>query len=304
MPRSTVRERSSPEAAQSSVDGINGDGLAALKANLRRVKGADLTGTLALGPDEIPAGNFRELVRYAQGVDDPDMARNCLYYCFQPLLDVMLAGGVHISARASALRAMEGVLGTSRAFLTSYYLGDPDMEAFIDGMARIEPDIRAIGKRVAYRTKQRNIDHNGIYPVNIQSFLISFTERIVNGDIGVPDFVVGCASGASEVAFALAGILGVDARFIRKSKRRGDKRPLILKAHAPVIKEAARGSSVVCVEDYVCTGRSIGSVMAAVSGFGPSYLVGASVKFYPERKLYARNVLRSSNLNLFEGKLT
>jgi orotate phosphoribosyltransferase len=81
----------------------------------------------------------------------------------------------------------------------------------------------------------------------------------------------------------LSGLLGVDVGFIRKSKNRGDYHALVIAEQEEVIIAAANGNRVVCVEDYVCSARSLMDVMVKIEGYGAASVMGASVANSHER---------------------
>ncbi len=226
--------------------------------------------------DDIDFSDFHEWARASRELRDPDRARNALYFGFQPLYDSLVDESVPDSQRGTTVNVLNKLIATGVEFLTGYYTGKPDTRIFTDGIRGIQDGIASLDG-LPYRTKFRNVDFNGIYPKDILSFLKQYLEHALGKESFVPGYVVGCACGSSEVVMPLAGLLGTDLGFIRRSYRRGDDAPRIVKEHEPVIKERCRGEKVVCVEDYVCTGRSLGKVMEKVASFGASSLEGASV---------------------------
>jgi hypoxanthine-guanine phosphoribosyltransferase len=75
----------------------------------------------------------------------------------------------------------------------------------------------------------------------------------------------------------LTGVLETDLGFIRRSFRRGDNEPKIIKEHEQAITNHVKGRNVLCVEDYVCSGLSLKKVMQSAQKYEPEELRGASV---------------------------
>ena len=142
------------------------------------------------------------------------------------------------------------------------------------------------------------MDYNGIYPEDINLFLRKFLEHVIDGKIPAPEYVVGCACGSSEIVMPLAGVLGADLGFIRRSHRRGDMEPRIVDEQEPAIREGVEGSDTVCVEDYVCSSRSLFEVMKQVREYNPSVIFGASVN-NSEPPSYLDRVVRKRKFHLF-----
>lgn len=271
-----------------------------LEKCLLRMDGARLVNTERYGEGDIDAGNFVEWARFARTLNNPDRIRNCLYYGFQPLYDSLITGVMGNGSRTAAVKGLNHIIKTSASFLTSYYLGKPDVKIFSDGIREIQSNLDNVGIDVPYRTKFRNIDRNGITPEGIHLFLKQFLEHVMDRKLTIPDYVIGCACGASEVAMPLAGVFGTDVGFLRKSKRRGDYKVFVVWEQEPNIKRNSEDANVVCVEDYVCTGSSIGHVMEKTTNYCPSSVLGASVNFVREGALYVQNIENTYKLNTFK----
>lgn len=181
------------------------------------------------------------------------------------------------SSRQQAIQTLEKVMHASRAYLTSYYQGEPNNSSY-----RLFSE--TIGEELAhwsvhnYRTKDRNLNIlESTNPSHVLAFLKKFVHAVVNARIAAPDYIIGSACGASEVAFTLAGTLGLDVDFMRMSKRRNDPHVRVIPEHEERISKRARGRNVAVVEDYTCTARSLESVMRKVEQWKPATLRGYSV---------------------------
>jgi hypothetical protein len=194
---------------------------------------------------------------------------------------------------------LDGIVSVSKRFLRGYYNGEPNPAEFHGGILDLEPGLSKLYGDVYYRPKRRNIDRNEIYPSDILEFVQTFLTNAIDRKIGIPDHVVGCACGASEVAMVLADALGVGVDFIRLSKRRNDKDVKIIKEQKDGIVERVRSGSVVCVEDFVCTSLSLAKVMRKVTEFGVPSVLGASIKYSREGD-HARNIASQRDFHLFE----
>ncbi|PIZ51644.1 hypothetical protein COY27_02925 [Candidatus Woesearchaeota archaeon CG_4_10_14_0_2_um_filter_33_13] len=203
------------------------------------------------------------------------MIRAVIYAAFQPLYDAITDGNLRNAPRDKAVGVLDGVITLGTSFLTGFYSGEPDVKAFKEGVAVLKPGFEEISG-AEYYTKFRNIGGNRVYPNDIAIFLRKFLESTLDG-AGLADYVVGAACGSSEMAMPLSGLLGVDVGFIRKSKRRGDSSPRVIPEQEATIKNAVKGNRVVCIEDYVCTARSLRDVMAKVEDYGATSVIGASV---------------------------
>ncbi|MDE1823073.1 MAG: hypothetical protein KGI00_04300 [Candidatus Micrarchaeota archaeon] len=290
--------RRTATAASPGISASNDGIRRVLESSMRRLDGVRLRGARSYGAHDIDARDFGEWFKLAKNVRDPDQARNYLYYGFQPLYDSLIAGTFRDGRRQFAVRSLEGIIDASRVYLTGYYMGQPDIGLLREGMRRIEPDIGRLGKETRYRTKFRNIDNNRIYPDSILSFLRQFLEHAIDGKIKTPDYVIGCACGASEIAMPLAGLLDTGVGFLRRSKRRSDTKVHVVQEQRPAIQQKVQGKDVVCIEDYVCTSISLGKVMEMTSSYNASSVLGASVAFSSEGT-YVRNIVNRPEFKLF-----
>ncbi len=257
-----------------------------IEAKLAQLTKTDFSNARAYEENVLCASSFPEWFTAARDLQDPDQIRNALYYGFQPLYDMLIRGDRQLDGqRPEAVRILDNIIDMGVAFLTGYYTGEPDVQTFQERMRAVEPRISAI-ERASYQTKFRNVDHNGIYPEGIALFLRRFLEKVLEGKLETPDYIVGCACGASEIAMPLAGLLDTDIGFIRRSKRRGDNSPKVVSEHVEVLREKARGKTIACIDDYVCTGASMKLVMEKIADYGASSIVGASVNCTGNDHLY------------------
>ena len=120
---------------------------------------------------------------------------------------------------------------------------------------------------------------NTIYISTTSAFAasINFIEHSLTGKLPQANYVIGAACGASEIAMPLAGITGAGLGFIRKSKRREDKSAKIIAEHKPSLVNSVTKRNVFCVEDYVCSGTSLRSIMNMVEKYSPKEVIGLSV---------------------------
>ncbi len=281
--RSTIRaatmfkRKRHPPTESVSVPAVGSVSRQTIETRLVQLSRADFSHARAYGEDSLRASSFPEWFNAAQGLQDPDQIRNAIYYGFQPLYDMLIRGDRQLDGqRPEAVRILEDIMDMGVAFLTGYYTGEPDVRSFQERMHAVESRIPAV-ERVSYRTKFRNVDYNGIYPAGIALFLRRFLENVLEGTLETPDYIVGCACGSSEIAMPLAGLLGTNVGFIRRSKRRGDSLSRVVSEHVGVLREKARGKTVACIDDYVCTGASMRIVIEKIADYGASSIVGASV---------------------------
>lgn len=278
------------------------DILQKLETRLRKLSDANLSESRRYCHDHVDARNFPEWLDYAKTtLHDSDAIRNALYYGFQPLYDSMISGSIPPESRSSALKVLDRLVEAGVKFLTGYYMGEPDPALFREALNHIQDDIRALGRDVRYTTKFRNVDYNGIYPPGIQSFLQQISEHSLDGKGFVPDYIVGCACGSSEVVMPLSGFFETDLGFLRRSWRRGDDDVRMVEEQEPFIKSCSNGKIVLCVEDYVCTGRSLQRVMNKVRGYGASSIKGASVNG-PNGPDYLKSEIDGRKFHLYRLK--
>ena len=241
-----------------------------------RLSNVNLDGAEAFGADVLDVINFEEWREAAQEVVDPDVARTALYYGFQPLYDALIGDTLQGDARASALKTLDRLVQFGSAFLLSYYQGEPDMRLFREGTASLDGEL-ALMDGTPYQTKHRNIDSNHIYPRDIQHFMLSYLTHVAEGKTPMPQTVVGCACGSSEIVMPFAAMINANLYMIRRSWRRGDDSPRIVSEHRDTIAKGVKGKHVVAVEDYVCSGYSLRRVMEYAFERSPTHLIGASL---------------------------
>lgn len=223
--------------------------------------------------------SFEEWAKTAEGISDPDKMRLAVYYGFQPLFDALIEMNVSGEQRSKALEALDQMVGSGIRYLTSYYTGRPDPSLFQSAIG----GIKSLLPNAVYRTKFRNVDYNGISAKDILLFLRTFVSLVEKGTVQRPDIIVGCACGSAEIVMPLAGILGAQLEFIRRSHRRGDSDGRIIEEHGERLK-TFKGKHVLVIEDYVCTGESLGIVMAKVLKQGAASVKGASINSTSEHK--------------------
>lgn len=269
--------------------------LQGLRESVDKIRGTNFKTARAYGEGYLGSSSFPGWARNARRLLDPDKIRNSIYYVFQPAFDCLVDKSLD-GAREDTVAVLEMVTQLGTEFLRGYYTGEPRPEVFRTALDKLDTKIGAL-ERVPYKTKFRNVGFNQIYPSDIASFLANFLEAVAEGKIFYPDFLVGCACGSSEVAMPLAGLLGIDLGFIRRSKRRNDTQPKIIKEQEQAIKARSKGK-VVGVEDFVCTGFSLYEVLKRVRSYGASDLMGASIKFSREGS-YLKEEWRCENLHAF-----
>lgn len=279
MPWKTVKPKiRKPKSAESMAKMLDGVALPSAKAY-----------------ETCPWHSFRSWVDDCKTVRCKDRARHVLYYGFQPLYDALVEERVPEEHREKAVKVLDRVMEASIRYLTGYYLGKSDASIARSLGKEIEADINSMSDEIEYTSKFRNIDYNGISPKDILLFLREFAKNFK--DKPLPRMVVACACGSSEVAMPLAGLLGCSLAFMRRSHRRGDDEPKIVKEHVPVLKKA-EGVHIVCLEDYCCTGKSLRRVMDASKEFGPASIRGVSVNNMGGNDL--KELCSVTKFNLFE----
>jgi len=267
-----------------------------IEAELKTLSGTRMDGFRCYKESDIGAISFPDWARFAGSVNDPDQIRNAIYYAFQPLYDALVRGEGG-SRRAGAVDALSSLTRLGVKYLTGYYRGEPDVKLFRNELEQIGPQMKQLSS-VRYETKFRNVDRNGINPAGIHSFLRQLLENALDGKTKVPDYVIGCACGSSEIVMPLSGILEVDLGFIRRSHRRGDDDPVIVPEHKQGLRAGSEGKNVLCVEDYVCTATSLSKVMERARSYGAASVAGASVNCTGSDRL--RRIVGERKFNLFE----
>src|SRR3989344_210493 len=223
------------------------------------------------------AYSFPEWITIAAEVNDPNAARTAIYYGFQPLYDLLIAGKLLPEQRETAVQSLNKVVNIGIIYLTGFYSGEQDIKSLRDKLSLLKQPLSELAG-AEYKLKPRNIDWNDIFPQDIHSFTLRYLEKILDGQATKPDYIVGCACGSSEIAMPLAGLLEVDLGFIRRSKRRGDNSPMVIEEHDSLLRKSSKGYNVLCVEDYVCSGRSLQKVMNKVAGYGAQRVEGVSLR--------------------------
>lgn len=267
--------------AQNRVAPSDGQGtrLTTTRAQLERITRADFSHAQAYGQNALGASSFEKWYRAAKNLTHPDQIRNALYYGFQPLYDALVKDDAALDGkRQAAVTVLDNIIDMSVNFLTSYYTGEPDVSAYQEDMRKLEDQMDVL-QGVPYQTKSRNVDTKSIYAPHIKLFLQQFLEHAIKGQLSLPDYVLGNACGASEVAMPLAGILQTDVGFLRKSQARPDKRLRVIAEQEESIREHVNGRSVLCVEDYVDSGQSLEAVMERAHAYGAVSIIGTSVNF-------------------------
>ncbi|GEM_PF-2544685 len=249
------------------------DELKKLRDQLEKV---DLSRTSRFNHHHVEFSSFASWCKSIKDVKDIDKARSVLYFGFQPLYDALINDRNLDGRRHLAVEACDRIVTTGTEFLTGYYLGQPNVKLVNELGSDLKDHMEKIDDS-EFRIKFRNVDYNGITPEGILSFLKQFVDYSLKDGSFIPDYVVGCACGSSEVVMPLAGIFGSDIGFIRRSYRRGDDDPIIVDEHEPIIKERTHDKNVACVEDYICTSASLRKVMQKVRSFHPSDVRGFSV---------------------------
>ncbi|MFH1500458.1 MAG: phosphoribosyltransferase family protein [archaeon] len=242
----------------------------------KRLDEVDLSEADSYTVGDVHFGTFSQWATAASSVRDPDKARNILYFGFQPLYDALIRRDFHDGQADVAVRALDKVCEIGREFLTGCYLGEPNVEILREGAKELGEEMDNLHD-VGFRPKFKNVDYNHIYPSHIVLFMRQVVDYALDGKMEMPDFIMGCACGSAEIVMPLAGILGVEFGFIRRSYRRGDDAPRIVEAHVDRFKQDLEGLNLLCVEDYVCTGTSLGKVMRRAKEFGPAEIAGVSI---------------------------
>lgn len=253
-----------------------------IKRKLSALQTADLSHAGFYETWDFHAKGFEELGRYANRIDDPDMARTALYCAFQPLYDALLADGFAGGRRKTALVLLDTLTAAGVSFLTGYYTGNADARIVSGWLESSDKGLREL-KGSTYSRRPRNLDYPDIIkPSDIAAFLKKAAEAFSSPDAPLPDYVVGCACGSSEVAMPLAGILECDVGFARFSNQRRDREAMVIAEHEPGIREGVEGKHALCAEDVVVTGETLCRVMERIESYRPSWLVGASVIYKNE----------------------
>ncbi len=218
--------------------------------------------------------SFEEWYKLASQVRSIDLGRHLLYYIFQPVFDALSNGCVTSNNRKKTIEALDKIVAVSKEYYAAYYLKKADTAKIRQLAKEIKPVILKIDR---YYYKQRNIDHNNIFPEHIGKFLASFIDHLENKKIQYPDIIIGCACGSAEIAMSLSGLLKIPLEFIRKSKRRADENPVLIEEQQQRIIKNCKGKNLLIIEDYVVTGRSMEAISQLCSKFGSKNIQGASI---------------------------
>jgi hypothetical protein len=217
---------------------------------------------------------FGSLASGLESVESPEVARHLLYHSVQAAFD-LLADSRQLGdgQRHSVRKVLSDLTAANASYLRSYYIdGSPDI-----GIAKSASSVARQLEPHPYWHKRRNIDYNQIYPDDIGRFLDGAILSIGSGKLRLPGVVVAAACGSTEAAMPLADLVGADLMFVRMSKRRHDESPIVLPEDAEMLSSVCKGRDALVVEDFVCSGRSIKSIMGLVSGLSVASVTGASV---------------------------
>lgn len=269
----------------------------ALVESRKALDNVNLDSARSYTEDNIGFRNFGEWANAACKTHDPDKIRNILYFGFQPLFDALISDSDLDGQRSQAVNALDELVALSKHFLTSYYQGEPDLDYFKATIPDVAGEMEKVPAQFA--TKFRNVDYNEIFPRNILQFLKNLLDHVIIGRFKSPEYIIGCACGSSEIALPLAGILGTEVDFIRRSFRRGDTSPRIIEEHDNRLRANIRGKRVLCVDDYTCTTESLYRIMQRARDCKPQIVRGASVR-YGHEGIYAKPIHKSSEFYLFK----
>ncbi len=259
--------------------------LHSLEEKLKVIDGSPLRSANSYTYDDIDANTFQEWHDFALEVSnshkpqDSDKLRNALYYGFQPIFDLLVSDNPHSlgEKRKTALSFLDKIISLSRKYLHGYYSGNPNIKDTHQDLASLALDVTTLAN-IPYTTKSRNIDRNSIYPRDIHYFLIHYIRAVLDNKFIYPQCVVGSACGSSEIVLALAEVFDIPVGFMRMSERRKDKSIKIIEEYHARFQETICERHVVCVEDYVCTGRSLQVVMDKVKTYDPAALIGVALR--------------------------
>ena len=224
------------------------------------------------------------------------MLRTALYYGFQPLFDALITQPLAKTNREEAVQFIDGLIKASTQYIASYYLGEPHIE---DLKQELEANLhrRNWFSQASYSKKSRNIDTNNISPWDIKKFIKQYIKHVSKSKR--PDYIIGCACGSSEIVMALAGIIEVPLGFIRKSHRRGDTTARIIPEQEAEIRKNCAGKNVLCIDDYVCSGQSLRTVMNSAVSYGCASVQCASINNSREGN-HMKEVINTTKFHLYE----
>lgn len=127
-----------------------------------------------------------------------------------------------------------------------------------------------------------------------------YLTALLDKKVKIPEYIVGAACGSSEVALSLGGILGVPVGFMRMSKKRQDSTVKIIKEHEPFFRMFVAGKQVTCIEDYVCTKKSLKEVMSKTKHYDPASVTGTSIRDSCDSDHYAlKSIIARKNFHVF-----
>lgn len=269
--------------------------LSEIESLRRKLDKVDLRNVDSYGRNSINIYSFRDWCRIASDIDNPDKARNLLYYGFQPLYDLLIDNKISSKDRENAVNALNEIVDVSINFLSGYYIGEPNTLILRNRASKFSSFFEEFDT-YEFHKKYRNIDNGQIYPKNILNFIKNFLDSNLDGKVSALDYYVGCACGTSEIVMALSGITETKLGFLRYSKRRGDKEVKIIKEQESYIKKNVSSKKVGVFEDFVCTKNSLTNVLNKIKEWEPNYLKGFSVEDSEE----GGNIKRELNISNFK----
>jgi len=274
----------------------------AMKSDLRekaRLLPADLRNVTVYNHEYRQAGSFYAFAKLAKKSSEPDAVRHGIFYLWQPLFDGLFwePSG---ERRERALGLLDSLTAVGRTFLSGYYQGSPQNAVFNEWLEASESDLAAIDG-MSYRRRQRNLDRfDDPYmptPDDVLVFLRKLLQTAGDG-IEIPDYIIGCACGATEIAMALAELLECNLGFVKFSKDSGLK---VVPEHVTAINENTAGKKVISVEDIVRSGENMAMVMRYLDPYGPSSLIGAA-PFYQRESDWEMAIGPKKGLNILRLK--
>lgn len=238
--------------------------------------------------------SFKEVFVHIKKSKSKDFLRYTLYYLFQPLFDILANNKLSGEERKNAIIAYNYVMEFDKKFLSNYYLDNERSIAISGLIKKIEPLISNI---TVYGYKSRNLDTNYMHASHVGEFIYKYIMQCQKTG-NFPDAVIGCACGSAEIVMAIAGIFNIPFNFIRFSKRRSDSNCVIIKEHESDIQKMCTNKKVICIEDFVCTGKSLQQIMNHIKSLNAKEVTGLSVCYNDdydwEAKLLKKEIQESS----------
>ncbi len=242
-----------------------------LRAVARRLQTAKKGGFRA---DMPKARTFAQWHVIAQKAKTPDEGRAALYYGFQPLFDFLADQKWSREVRSAALRVFEGLESVYGDFITEFYAGRPDMRRLRRDLGALEQGVKSL-EGVPYAPVLRGMeDSYGIRPNDIRKFLEQFVAAVRDGRCTDPEYIVGCASGASEIALPLGRLLGRGVGFLGYRTESGSR--IIPERYAALV-SGIRGNDVCVVDEIAYSGDVLRGAMRTVRDFGARRVYGTTV---------------------------